>query len=199
MEQLARQNRLAVKQKKEWGEILSGIETKNAYTVLDAQGRPLYTAAEESSFLARFFLKALRPFTLHVVNAGQGPVLRLNRPFTFYFHRIEVVNGAGERVGSVERRFAWFRRIYSVRDRHGTEIYDLFGPILHPWTFEIRRAGQGVGKITKKWSGLGKEMFTDADHFGIEFPPSADGEHKMILLGAVFLVDFVHFENKGGN
>ena len=33
---------------------------------------------------------------------------------------------------------------------------------------------QEVGKITKQWSGLGKEMFTDADNFGINFPMDLD-------------------------
>ena len=27
---------------------------------------------------------------------------------------------------------------------------------------------QEVGKITKQWSGLAKEFFTDADNFGIQ-------------------------------
>ena len=49
--------------------------------------------------------------------------------------------------------------------------------------------------ITKKWSGLGKEMFTDADHFGVEFPERADIALKAVLLGAVFLIDFAHFED----
>ena len=31
-----------------------------------------------------------------------------------------------------------------------------------------------VGKITKQWTGLGKEMFTDADNFGINFPLDLD-------------------------
>ena len=31
-----------------------------------------------------------------------------------------------------------------------------------------------VGRITKQWTGLGKEMFTDADNFGINFPLDLD-------------------------
>ena len=27
---------------------------------------------------------------------------------------------------------------------------------------------QDVGKVTKQWSGLAKEYFTDADNFGIQ-------------------------------
>ena len=44
-----------------------------------------------------------------------------------------------------------------------------------------------------------KEGFTDADHFGVMFPAEWDVELKARFLGAVFLIDFVHFENKGKN
>ena len=74
-----------------------------------------------------------------------------------------------------------------------------------------------MGTITKQWSGLGKEMFTDADNFGINFPMDLDvkvREHcfaalpviiiqfsqmKATLLGALFLVDFMYFEKQNQN
>ncbi len=40
MEQLAQADTLRVQQKKEWGEILTGFETKNKYAVMDASGQP---------------------------------------------------------------------------------------------------------------------------------------------------------------
>ncbi len=100
-------------------------------------------------------------------------------------------------MGSIQRRFSVLRRIYSVSDASGQEMFQLFGPILHPWTFEIRKNGMEYGKITKKWSGLLKEGFTDADNFGVSFPTGGDINVKSLVLGAVFLIDFVHFENKG--
>lgn len=48
--------------------------------------------------------------------------------------------------------------------------------------------GAEVGKITKQWSGLAREMFTDADHFGISFPMDLDVKVKATLLGACFLI-----------
>ena len=51
-----------------------------------------------------------------------------------------------------------------------------------------------VGKISKQWSGVLKEAFTDADNFGISFPMDLDVKIKATLLGAVFLIDFMFFE-----
>ncbi len=45
-----------------------------------------------------------------------------------------------------------------------------------------------VGKISKQWTGLIKEHFTDADNFGINFPMDLDVNIKATLLGACFLI-----------
>lgn len=200
MEKMSSINSLMVHQKKELGEVLTGFETKNKYAVLDVAGNQIYFAQEESgSVLLRWFLRALRPFTITVLTEANEVVLQVTRPFRFYFHRIEVIDSQGELLGTIERRFSILRRIYSVYNSTGKEVYQLFGPILHPWTFQIRKDGIEYGKITKKWSGLLKEGFTDADNFGVMFPVDWDVKLKALFLGAVFLIDFVHFENKGNN
>ena len=200
MENLAPTNALIVRQRKEWGEILTGFEQKNKYVVMDASGRELYVAVEEGgSLLLRWFLKALRPFEINVYTFDSRPVLKLKRPFRFYFHELEIIDPNGRNLGTIQRRFSLLRRIYSVLDNTGKEIFQLFGPILHPWTFEIRKNESGYGKITKKWSGLFREGFSDADNFGVSFPSTWDVSVKSLFLGAVFLIDFVHFENKGNS
>ena len=45
-----------------------------------------------------------------------------------------------------------------------------------------------VGKITKQWSGLMREMFTDTDYFGVTFPMDLDVNIKAVLLAATFLI-----------
>ena len=189
---------LAVSQKKEWGEILTGFEGTNRYVVSDERGTELFYAVEEpGSVLARLFLKAYRPFAIDVLDAGGETLLRIKRPFRFYFHTAEIIDGSGKLVGSLDRRFSVLRRLYSVLSTNGTQLFELFGPILHPWTFEIRERGRERGMIQKKWTGLLKEGFTDADNFGVTFPSDWPVEWKKLALGAVFLIDFVHFENKG--
>lgn len=45
-----------------------------------------------------------------------------------------------------------------------------------------------VGKISKQWSGLARELFTDADNFGISFPLDLDVRMKAVMMGACFLI-----------
>jgi uncharacterized protein YxjI len=196
MESLAQTNGLVIQQQKEWGEILTGFETKNKYAVFNTDGRQLYYAAElGGNFLLRILLKAYRPFEIAIVNTQNQMVLKLKSPFRFYFREIDVLNASGQWLGRIKRQFSLLRRIYSVQDAQGQEILQLYGPFWRPWTFEIRQNEQALGKITKKWSGLLKEAFTDADNFGVTYPADWPKEAKAVLLGAVFLIDFVHFEN----
>jgi uncharacterized protein YxjI len=186
---------LIVSQKKEWAEILTSFETRNRYVVSDLEGNELMYAAEvNTGFLSRNFLQTIRPWTIQVLDLQGQMQLSVQKPFKFYFHRVSVSDDQGRELGVIQRRFSWLRRIYSVQTTDGQELYQLFGPILHPWTFRVLKDGQEVGKITKKWSGLLKESFTDADTFGITYQADLSPEHKDLLLGAVFLIDFVHFE-----
>ena len=56
-----------------------------------------------------------------------------------------------------------------------------------------------VGRITKQWAGLLTEAITDADNFGITFPMDLDVKVKATLLGALFLIDFMYFEQNQDN
>jgi uncharacterized protein YxjI len=164
---------------------------------MDGLGNELYVAAEEpGSLLLRWFLKALRPFSIVVANLQGNHLLRLARPFRFYFHQLDVYEASGKHLGTIQKRFSLIRRIYSVLDSTGQETCQLFGPILRPWTFKIRKREMEIGRISKKWSGLLKEGFTDADQFGVSFPLELEMAEKSLLLGAVFLIDFVHFEDR---
>ena len=45
-----------------------------------------------------------------------------------------------------------------------------------------------VGRISKQWTGLVKEVFTDADNFGVTFPMDLDVKIKATTLAATFLI-----------
>ena len=195
MERLSLITGLVVRQQKEWGEILLNFETKNRYVISDESEKYLYLAVEKaSSVLSRYFLGAYRPFQIFVLSEGNNIVLRIVRSFRFYFHHLEVIDSRGKLLGVIERRFSLLHRVYSVFNASGAEIYRLDSPLLSPWTFQIKNGEIDYGKIKKKWSGLLKEGFTDTDNFGVVFPAEWDIKLKALFLGAVFLIDFVHFE-----
>lgn len=201
---VAGREQLLVRQVKEWGEILVGFECRNRFELLGASGERIGFVAEEGTgigaALSRNFMGAMRRATLRVADASGSEVGRIEKPFRWFFHRVDVY-ADGQRVGAVERRWSLLHRRYSVENSAGQEVLEILSPLFRIWTFSLRAEGREIGVIRKQWSGLLREAFSDSDTFGVEFPPIAMGnEIRKILLGATFLIDFVHFENnnRGG-
>jgi len=192
----AEHRRLSVRQKKRWLEILFDWESKNSYAVYDERGVHVLQVREDGGLgnvLLRLLLRTARPFSSTVYdNPIPRPLLLLRRPFRFLFHRLDVAAADGTVVGSVVRRW-WIRRIYSVQDARGVEVARLFGPFFRPWTFEVQVSDRVVGTLQKRWSGLLKELATDADDFALELA-DASPQVKVLVFAATVLVDVVHFE-----
>jgi uncharacterized protein YxjI len=199
-----RPQRLSVRQRKNWMEIITSFDARNKYVVYDEGGNPVFNVEEQGSgfgsIMKRLFLRNMRPFTSHVDDlAGQGQLLVLKKPFRFIFHRLEIRDPAGNLLGAIQKRWTWFRRKYTVEGPNGQEIATLFGPFFRPWTFKILLPGNNteVGLIQKKWSGLLKEAFSDADNFWVDFAQITDPQLRAVLFAATVLIDIVHFENRG--
>ena len=194
--------RVLIHQMKEWGEILLGFESKNRYELRDEHGQRLGLVAEEAAGLGQWFLRNLlgrcRKATIHVYDANGQKAGRGDKPFRWFFHRMEVFDG-DRRLGAVQRKWSWFHRVFAVENAQGQEVMQLKSPFFHPWTFTLTFQGQEAGVIRKKWGGLLKELFTDADVFGIEMQPHVPVEVRKLLLIATFLVDFTCFENNQGS
>jgi hypothetical protein len=199
LETMALVDHLMIRQDVERLEAFIGFEQANNYSISDSLGNVLFLAAEESDGWARQLLKSFRPFTMHIGTPDGEAVLSLERPWRFYFHELDVMDAQGRRLGYIKKRWSLVNRRYTLVDEVAGKSYDIFGPFFKPWTFAIRENGADVGAIRKKWSGALREMFTDADVFGVEFPREMEIRRKAVFLGAVFLIDFLHFEDNNDN
>jgi hypothetical protein len=189
---------LMVKQHVEHLEVISGIETENRYTVYADNGGnvPLFECEESSGFMQRWFLGSSRPFTLRIMSASdRRPFLTVQRPWRFYYHSISVTDADSRVIGTVTRKLSLCTRQYVVTDSAGHEAFRVSGPLFNPWTFNITQGGAQVGEISKKFSGVMQEMFTDADNFGVTFHREMPLEVKSLVLATVFLIDFMYFED----
>jgi GNAT superfamily N-acetyltransferase len=198
-ELVAGRRRLMVHQAKEWGEILLGFEARNRFDITDDAGTLLAHAAEEGrgigAMLLRNLLGRCRACKIHVYGTDGDELARGEKPFRFYFHRMELFEGS-VKVGAIQRRFSVLNRLFTLEDAHGRELLTLKSPLFRIWTFKLLRGDREVGRIAKRWGGALKEMFTDADTFSIQFfDPALPVEVRKFLVVAVFLVDFVCFEN----
>lgn len=108
-----------------------------------------------------------------------------------------------KRPGCLEQGTQPMLKVY---DKSGSEMGKFLGPnccigSCCDTKFDYYHGEEVVGKIEKVQKGgaegMAREMFTDADNFGIDFPPNASEEEKAAMLGTMFLLDFMFFEDDG--
>ncbi|XP_053209542.1 phospholipid scramblase 2-like isoform X2 [Panonychus citri] len=208
LEYLTQINQLLVHQKVELLEAFIGFETKNKYHVKNSMGQKVYTASEQTDCCTRNCCGSSRPFDMKILDYQKREVLHFYRPlrcqscwFPCCLQRLEV-SASGSVCGYVEQSWSICFPKFRVCNAAGETVLRIEGPFC---TFSIcgdvefhvlsRDGNTQVGRITKKWSGLARELFTDADHFGISFPMDLDVNIKAVLMGACFLIDFMFFEN----
>ena len=195
-----------IEQIHEWPETILGFEGANKYQILDENANLLGYVAEVTrgfwDMMIRIFMKSHRPFQAVVFNADGEQVMEFSRPFFWFFSSLYVTAGDSP-LGEVHRRFALFRKKYNLIDFENTGFAKIFAGIFRIWTFDVLSAEEEkVGTITKKWGGLLKECFTDADRFlvqlegpGLEFTL----EQRAVLLGTAISIDFDFFEDNQKN
>jgi len=186
---------LIVEQQVEWLETFTDYETENRYAILNKHGEEQFFAEERSPFWARFFMSSQRPLDIEVFNNDGDMAMAIRKPFKFFVPEIQVYDENDQLVGYVKKKFWALRRTFFVCDADGREFCKIIGPLFKVWTFKIMKDNKETGRISKKWSGMGKEMFTDADTFNVQFPQNASDQEKKIFLGTTFLIDLIYFEN----
>ncbi|XP_015784201.1 phospholipid scramblase 1-like [Tetranychus urticae] len=209
LEYLTQIDQILVHQKVEILETLIGCETKNKYHIKNSMGQKIFNAIEDTTFCTRCCCGPMRPFNMKITDNEEREVINLYRPlrcqgrcFPCCLQSMQVT-ASGVVCGYIEQTWSLIGPKFKVCDSSGETVLRIEGPFC---TFSFcgdvefkvlsRDGDTQVGRITKQWSGLARELFTDADHFGISFPMDLDVNIKAVLLGACFLIDFMYFETK---
>lgn len=207
LEYLTQIDQLLIHQQVELLELVTGFETENKYRIRNTLGQDVFFAAENSNCCLRQYCGPSRPFAMSILDNTQREVIHLERPLRCSgwccfccLQRVEVFAPVGTMLGTIEQDCSFLYPWFSIKDASGDTVLKIKGPCCYCRCCEVEfqiLSGDGtqeVGKITKQWSGLAKEYFTDADNFGIQFPMDLDVKMKAILIGACFLIDFMFFE-----
>lgn len=216
LEYLAQIDQLLIQQQVEIAEALTGFETKNKYVIKNIIGQQVYFAAEESDCCGRFFCGPRRGFVIHIIDNFAQEVIRVTREFKCCAGHswcacclccameIRIEAPVGQVCGFARQLQSCIKPCYSIMDADQKEVLYVEGPLCRCQTiccsddldFKVYTAdrSQKIGKLSKQWSGVLKEALTDADNFRAAFPMDLDVRIKAVLVGTVFLMDFMYFE-----
>ncbi|XP_018596475.1 phospholipid scramblase 2 isoform X2 [Scleropages formosus] len=209
LEYLTQVDQLLIKQKVELIEALAGFESNNKYEIRNSMGQNVFYAVEENDCLSRQCCGPLRSFTIRVLDNFGREVITVTRPlkcmscfFPCCLQEMEVQSPPGNTVGYVLQQWHPFFPRFIIENENREPVLKLHGPFcgwscLPDVDFEIITMDEvsKIGKISKQWTGLLREVFTDTDNFGIQFPMDLDVKMKAVMIGACFLIDFMFFEN----
>jgi hypothetical protein len=197
-----------IRQKRELAELF-GFETRNKYSIEQEDGQIIAFAAEQQKGILGLFLRQIlghwRRFHFTIFGSDRTPVLTARHPFRFFFQRMELFTGhtseSGTQLGAIQQRFGILNRKMDLLDARGEALFHLRSPLWRIWTFTVYQAGrtdpQECAVIRKKWGGLLKEAFLDADSFRIEYKdPGLTQEHRLLLIAAGLFLDLQYFEKK---
>ena len=136
--------------------------------------------------------KRMTPFDVLVRTPSGGLVLRISRGVSFIRSRVEVHDHAGRLLGTFKQRVFSIGGAFDLHDPSGRTVCTLQGKWTG-WEFRFIAAGRELAKVSKKWAGLGKELFTSADNYVLSIDPSVPvtGPARPLILAAVLCIDMV--------
>ena len=186
------------------------LKLSDTYDIIDPENQQLIGFAKEQvpfwAVLLRISIqKTLLPTTISVHQGNNeqspGPVLfQIKRGLNFGFRtKVEIIDQGGNLVGWFQKKALCFGGAFLVFDAQGTQVAKVTGDWTG-WEFRFENLqNKQLGVVSKRWAGIGKELFSTADNYMISLTPTEEtSEHNtslaMLLLAAGLAIDSIFNE-----
>ncbi|OWK34581.1 phospholipid scramblase-related protein [Fimbriiglobus ruber] len=173
------------------------LSSKKEYDILDAEsGQPLGKAASKVSglwaVLGLVLGKDKAPMTVEVREKQDDSLVFSVRRRGFLFKKIEALDAHGQVIGSYKAKLFSIKGGFNVSDKDGKPFCEIKGKLFKAdYTFWTPDGKAEMGKVSKKWDGLAKALFTSADTYVVQVNPDFAEQPviKMLVLGAAIAID----------
>jgi len=174
------------------------FKAANNYDVVDPEtGQDVLFCREEKLGI---FTKMLRftdykrytPFDVQIRTPAGEPVVRVSRGVSIFLSKVDVWDENEQRVGGFKQKLFSIGGAFSVLGKDEQPLCELKGKWTS-WEFSFKAGDNELAKVSKKWAGLGKELFSSADNYMLQIsdqvPP--DNPVRQLIIGAVMCIDMV--------
>lgn len=190
MSDLLSHNKLIVNQKAKL------IELTNQYHIRDEQGVDIgWVQQEKQSKLRKVlrFLTSIDQFLTHhlgIYDAAGQKVINLTRPRKIFKSRVIIEQADGRNVGQIVQKNVFGKIRFDMVGAQGEAIGQIRAENWRAWNFAIvDETEREVGRITKKFVGVLKAVFTPADNYIVDIDPSLAGDKRLMVMAAALSVD----------
>jgi len=180
------------------------VKLTDTFDIIDpASGQMVGVAREEPPAWAKWLRlvlnKALMPTVVNIYpGEGVPAILSLHRGVGLFSQKVTVMRADGREIGTLKSKVFSIGGGFHVFDAAGMQVAEIRGD-WKGWNFKfIGRDGQEIGTVSKKWAGLGKELFTSADNYMISLNEgvTATEDTRALLLSAGIAIDTIYKEKK---
>jgi uncharacterized protein YxjI len=179
-------------------EKLGIFKAANSYDILDPANSELLMTSTEIGL--GFFTKIIRftkyksmtPFNVVVADSNSKKIVSLRRGVSIFRSDVTVMDETDRIIGTFKQKFWSLGGKFEVYDTQGKQVCLVEGKWTG-WDFKFTRNNQEIASVSKKWAGLGKELFTTADNYILEIKPEVpeNDEIRRFILAAVLCIDMV--------
>jgi uncharacterized protein YxjI len=174
------------------------FKAANNYDIYNPDNQEMIMCCRESKL--GFFTKLLRftdykrmtPFNVEVKTPSGEKVLTVKRGISIILSTVDVYDENDKLVGKFKQKLFSIGGKFNVLDPDENMLCKLQGKWTS-WDFKFVKDNKEYGHVSKKWAGLGKEMFTSADNYMLEINDSVpqDDPLRILILSAVICIDMV--------
>ncbi|WP_068172885.1 phospholipid scramblase-related protein [Hydrogenophaga taeniospiralis] len=174
------------------------LKASNNYDVFDPQtGQKVLECREPNlgifSKIFRFTdYKRMTPFNIEIRTPEGGKVLSVKRGISLLFSKVEVLDENDIVVGYFNQKLFSIGGKFDVLNAQGTSICTLKGKWTS-WDFRFVKGNAELAHVSKKWAGVGKELFTTADNYmlSISNAVGSTDSARVLIVAAVMCIDMV--------
>ena len=175
------------------------FKASNNYDIYDPDSKKIILHCREKNL--NFFFKIVRmffqdfkrmtPFEIEIHGLNGEKVLRVKKRFKLFLSKVEVFDENNRMIGVLKQKFS-LKGKFEILDPIGNIICNLKGNLVG-WNFKFFKDDKELGLVTKKWSGIGKEMFTSADNYILEIKDIVEktSSVRLLILASVICIDMV--------
>ena len=174
------------------------FKAANNYDILDPEtGQIIMECREERlGFLTKLLrftdYKRMTPFDVQITTPDGQPVVRVKRGIALFLSKVQVLDENDVVIGGFKQKLFSLGGAFTVLDAHDTPVCQLKGKWTG-WDFRFLAGETELAHVTKKWAGVGKELFTSADNYVLEISDAvpAGSAARQLILAAVMCIDMV--------
>jgi uncharacterized protein YxjI len=174
------------------------FKAANNFDILNPDNQEIIMTCREdklggfTKFLRFTDYKRMTPFHIEIKTPGGEQVLTVKRGVSIFLSTVEILDENNILVGKFKQKFFSIGGKFDVLDANDNSLCTLKGKWTS-WDFKFIKDKIEYAHVSKKWAGIGKEMFTTADNYMLEIKDTVpkDDPLRILILSAVMCIDMV--------